>query len=276
MQHFLPATSHLQPIAKFAAMLDLQPERTLVSHNSALGSILSNIVFSPCYIFDLTEFDDLVTFRHFTKPRYPSAFLAALNLILITHGHSVVDVHADLEQFRWGQFFGERKTTTTNNPWDLRNKAINNRRYRPSWATDDWKLAQEAIGTPALIAQMEWRDNMNPTDIAAALDMKPATVQKAIARMGNDVKRLGLREGFQVGGSISRFDFALLELKEQGMSDKEAANHLMHKWFGESTTTRCKIAVMFWQWNMSAVDIAEELEMSVGAVDNIIYRLQGE
>jgi len=207
-----------------------------------------------------------------TEPR-PNSGLGSILGQTVSAPQSLHD--KQWEQFRWDMFFGE-SDSQDNNPFNPLNKPVNNRRRRPEWAKDDWELAQRVIGKPALIARMEWRQNMNPADIAKALAMEPATVQKTIVRMGNDVKRLGLREGFQVGGSISRCDFALLELKEMGMSDSEAANHLMNRWLGEHAVNRYRIAVMFWQWNMSMIDIAEKLGMSVGAVEQVIHRLQGE
>jgi len=240
--------------------------------NSKIGSLLSHIISQPRSIDDITDVDSFVSF---TESRFSTAYLAEKYNQLLVWG--------DLEYFDqlYAKEFprvppSEQRNKGLSRDFGLNHKIVNSRVRRPAWVKDDWQLAQQTIGTPALIAQMQWRHNMDAPEIAEALGMKPSAVQKAITRMGNDVSRLGLRNGFLVGGSISRGEFAHEALKAQGMSNRDIAAHFVKKWFGEHAVNRYKVAVMYWQWNMTAIEIAEELEMSLGAVEQVIYRLQGE
>ncbi len=302
MKQFLPASPNSSQV-----IVTLLPSQDEDRPCNQLGSILASVVAPPRRAFDVTEFDDTNSFPCFTPPQFSSAFLASRHTVLLAQDileKMLVEMAADRfleaealtdaelknnfkvnrgQQFEPLQnFVGKVNADEKYNAlissavlWPTPEQfSTNNRVRRPSWAENDWELAQRVIGTPALIAQMEWVNNMNSADIAEALAMKPATVQKVIARMGNDVKRLGLRDGFQVGGSITRFDFALLELKEMGLSDANTAAILVKRWFGEHAVNSYKIAVMYWQQNMTAVDIAEELEMTKGAVQQRLLRLQ--
>ncbi len=274
-----------------------------------LGSILARIVCqsTPLRIFDLAEFDALIWNPSFTTPRFSPAYLAARHRIIWAQDvleRKRAEEASDrflkaeaLTDFKRGNRFSadrgrqfEPLTNYNTKPgeksygelleaacdgWPTRDQFITSARVRrPSWFKNEWERVTRIIGKPAQIAQMEWRLNMNTPDIAAALDMKPSAVQKAIARMGNDVSRLGLR-GLD-GTCTPRYEFALMEFREWGMRGPHIAAYLVRKWFGEEAVLRYKIADMYWQRGMEAPEIAEELQMSVGAVDMRISRLLEE
>jgi DNA-binding MarR family transcriptional regulator len=66
-------------------------------------------------------------------------------------------------------------------------KPVNNRRYRPSWATNEKQLMLHCVGNRPMIrfeiAQMYWLRNMSAKEIAAKMKMTKHNVEMILHRL---------------------------------------------------------------------------------------------
>lgn len=309
MQQLSPKAPQPTNLANAVTFLNELYERSTYSGPYVLGRTLGAAACEHLKTIEVVGYDSLNWNPSFTAPRWSSAELEERREIMQAQGLTVEEIGPALV-IQWDdvlqkaglpkeppqreipltKFVAHNRlpnmTAGEQYNWLLTNdgilwptlgmKPVNNRKRRPQWAWDDWKIAEETLGRAALIARMEWVHNMNAPEIAEALEMKEDAVRKAITRTGNDVSRFGLRSLDK--NCLPRREFAWKCFREENpdLSWETIARRKANQWFGEQGVTRYVVSIYYWQHNMNASEIAEKLEISEGAVEQIIYRLNAK
>lgn len=311
MQHFLPVTPHYQKtISEFAALLDLQPERNLgriVSYDSALGSILASIVcLDPWNVADTIE--AYVDFPRFTLPKLTSEFLTKARYALcdmeveVLGNKSLAAYIAELEYHRrtvaihtpkiW-QIAEQRRVTI----FDFIEHQVYPNTSGPVTERDYNRVAMGLYEARTKTYRPQTEEEAEAWSHDRLDSCAPRATEKETKRLGfTSFGRCKARETRPVwaqngdGGLVQHVlgndTIKIFRLHNAGESVKDIATKLnmkpdtvsrcIRRGLGPKLKQRGMVALLYWQRNMSTPEIAEELQMSVGAIEQLIHRLQGE